>query len=195
MTTTILASRRSTTALTGLMTLLAATGLAFAAADAKTQTVDGRGISFEVPAAWKQEAPQSEMRRAQLKVEPAKGDEHGAELILFAFPGGAGGVDANVERWQRMFRDKNGDPPKVDVKTVKGKNVEVNRVEIAGKYTPMTFPGQAKQEPREDYRLLGAIVTTSKTGYFLRMVGPEKTVAAARDDFDKMIKTLNVDEK
>jgi hypothetical protein len=163
--------------------------------DEKTQTVDGRGITFQAPAAWKQEAPQSEMRRAQLKVEPAKGDEQGAELILFAFPGGAGTVDANVARWQQMFRDKDGNPPKVDVKKVKGQNTEATRVELAGNYTPMSFPGQAKQASRDEYRLLGAIVLTSDAGYFLRMVGPEKTVTAARGDFDKLIASLKVDSK
>lgn len=184
------AARRLATACAGLLTVLAAAALG---ADDKTQTVDGRGITFEAPAGWKQEAPKSEMRRAQLKV-PAQGDDGGAELILFAFPGGAGGVDSNVERWQRMFRDKDGNPPKVDVKTVKGKNTEVNRVEIAGDYTPMTFPGQEKQASRDNYRLLGAIVITPETGYFLRMVGPEKTVAAARDDFNALIKTLKVQD-
>jgi len=193
MTITFPAPRRLSAALAARATVLAAA--AASGADDKTQTVDGRGITFEAPTDWKLEAPKSEMRRAQLKIEPAKDDKQGAELILFAFPGGAGSVDANVERWQRMFRDKDGNPPKVDVKTVKGQNTDVNRVEIAGNYTPMTFPGQQKQASRDNYRLLGAIVITPETGYFLRMVGPEKTVAGAREDFDKLVKSLKVDEK
>src|SRR4051812_22924620 len=143
MQTTIAATRRLATALGGVAALLAAS-TAFGA-DEKTQTVDGKGITFEAPPSWKQEPPESEMRRAQLKIKSEKSDDPSAELILFAFPGGAGGVDANVERWQRMFRDKDGNPPKVEVKTLKGKNVDVNRVEMAGNYTPMTFPGQKKQ--------------------------------------------------
>src|SRR5689334_1349621 len=96
---TIAAPRRLATAFVGVAALLAAAALG---ADDKTQTVDGKGITFEAPAAWKQEAPKSEMRRAQLRIEPSGDDKQGAELILFAFPGGAGSVDANVERWQRM---------------------------------------------------------------------------------------------
>jgi len=192
MLSTIPASFRLATALGGVALLLTGTALA---ADSKTQTVDGGGITFDAPASWKQEAPESSMRRAQLKVDPAKGDERGAQAILFVFPGGGGGVDANIARWQETFRDKDGNPPKVDVKTVKGKNVDVNRVEIAGNYTPKTFPNQKKQEGGEDYRLLGAIVVTPENGYFLRLVGPEKTVAAARDDFDKLIGSIKVDEK
>ena len=194
MPTTIPMFRHAAVTFAGLA-LCVSTPLFASAADEKTQTVDGQGVSFEAPASWKQEAPQSQMRRAQLKVEPAKGDDQGAELILFAFPGGAGTVDANVARWQQMFSDKDGNPPKVDVKKVKGKNADVNRVEIAGRYTPMAFPGQPKKEPQDNYRLLGAIVITPDTGYFVRMVGPEKTVSAARDDFDKLIASIKVDAK
>jgi hypothetical protein len=158
--------------------------------DAKTQDVDAGGLTFQAPASWKQSPPQTSMRRAQFKIEPAKGDGDPAELVVFGFPGGAGTVDANVARWQEMFRDKDGNPPKVDVKTVKGKNLDVNRVEISGHYFPSQFPGQAKQPDKENYRLLGAIAITEKTGYFFRLVGPDKTVAALRDDFDKMITTI-----
>jgi hypothetical protein len=158
--------------------------------DTKTQDVDAGGLTFQAPAAWKQSPPQSSMRRAQFKIEPGKGDSDSAELVVFGFPGGAGTVDANVARWQEMFRDKDGNPPKVDVKTVKGKNLDVNRVEIFGHYFPAQFPGQAKQPDKENYRLLGGIAITEKTGYFFRLVGPDKTVTAVRDDFDKMLTTM-----
>ena len=105
------------------------------------------------------------MRKAQLKIEPVKGDEEGADLIVFVFPGGAGSVDANVQRWQSTFKDKDGKPPKVDVKTVKGQNVEATRVEIAGHYYPTAFPGQPKQPDHDNYRLLGAIVLTDANSF------------------------------
>ena len=162
--------------------------------DAKTQAVDAGGLSFQAPADWKSTPPQSSMRRAQLKVPAAEG-EASAELIVFAFPGGAGSVDANVERWQRTFKDKDGNEPKANVKTVKGKNCEVTRVELSGSYHPTTFPGQAAQPDIENARLLGAIVLTDKTGFFLRLVGPAKTVTAAKPAFDKMLGTMKVEEK
>jgi len=185
--------RRTLTAFGGTLTLLAAAA-AFGA-DEKTQSVDADGLSFQAPGAWKQSAPKSVMRKAELKIDPVKGDQEETELIVFAFPGGAGGVDANIERWQRTFKDKDGNPPKVDVKTVKGKNVDVTRVEMAGHYFPTTFPGQPKQRDRENHRLLGAIVSTDETAYFLRLVGPDKTVAGVKSDFDKLIGTLKVDKK
>lgn len=160
------------------------------AQDAKTRSVDAGGLVFQAPAAWKSTPPQSQMRRAQLEIEPAAGDKDKAELIVFAFPGGAGTVEANIERWQRQFRDKDGNPPKVDARKVKGRNVDVTRVEIAGHYFPANFPGQPKQDDKPSYRLLGAIVITPETGYFLRLVGPDKTVAESRAGFDAMLGTM-----
>jgi hypothetical protein len=78
---------------------------------------------------------------------------------------------------------------------VKGKNVPVTRVETAGHYYPANFPGQPKQSDKPNYRLLGAIVQTEKTAYFLKMVGPDKTMLAARPDFDKLIASIKAEEK
>ncbi|GAC1471994.1 MAG: hypothetical protein NVSMB9_18710 [Isosphaeraceae bacterium] len=163
-------------------------------ADSPTQTVDAGGLAFQAPKAWKKTDPSSAMRRAQLTIAAAEGDEQDAELVVFAFPGGAGTVDANIERWRRTFKDKDGKPPKVDVKKVEARNTEVTRVEIAGHYFPTTFPGQPKQPDRENYRLLGAIVLTKSTGYFLRLVGPDKTINGAKADFDQLIASIELEK-
>jgi hypothetical protein len=181
---------RRATALGGLFVLLAAS----VGADGPLQTVDAGGVTFQAPSAWKKLTPRSQMRRAQLEVAPVKGDDDPAELIVFAFPGGAGGVDANVKRWEGMFKDKEGKSAKAEVKKVKAKNADATRVEISGHYFPSNFPGQPRQPNRENYRLLGAIVITDNAGYFLRMVGPDKTVAAARPDFEKLVSSLKVTE-
>lgn len=172
-----------------------ALSLSTSARAADTQTVDCGGLTFEAPAAWKSQKPESQMRRAQLEIAAAKGDEDPAKLIVFAFPGGAGSVDANVERWQRQFRDKDGNPPKPDVTKVKGKNVEATRVELAGHYYPANFPGQKKEPDRENYRLVAGIVVGADTSYFIRLVGPEKTIAETKAEFDKLLASLKADEK
>jgi hypothetical protein len=163
-------------------------------ADAPTQTIDAGGLTFQVPSSWKSIPPSSSMRRAELRVAPAEGDKEPAELVVFAFPGGAGTVEANIKRWQGQFKDEDGNPPKIDSKVIKGKNVDVTRVETAGHYFPMTFPGQPKQVDRPNYRLLGAIVQAGETGYYLKMVGPDKTMQAARPDFDQLIASASAEK-
>lgn len=174
--------------------LLGVLGLAALVCGAdEPRTIDAGGLTFRVPAEWKSAPPTSSMRRAQLKVAPKEGDEYPAELVVFAFPGGAGTVDANIERWRSMFKDENGEHPKVETRTVKGKNVDVARAETSGHYTPARFGGRPEPE-RPNARLLGAIVQGKKTGYFLRMIGPDKTMKALSPAFDAMIASMTIDE-
>jgi hypothetical protein len=169
--------------------------LAGLAADEPSRTIDAGGLTFQAPASWKSSQPSSVMRRAVLKVEPVPGDDDPAELVVFAFPGGAGTVEANIKRWQSQFKDPDGNPPKIESKTVKGKNVEVTRVETSGHYFPSQLPGQPKQADKPNYRLLGAIVQSGTTGYFFKMTGPDKTMRAARAAFDELIASMKVTEK
>ncbi len=172
---------------------IAATLLAIGA-DAPPQTIDAGGMTFQAPASWKSNKPSSTMRRAQLKVVQVEGDSEPAELVVFAFPGGAGTVEANVSRWQSQFKDKDGKPPKIESKTIKGKNVEVIRVETGGQYVAAEFPGSPKMVNKPNFHLLGAIVQTPSTGYFFKMIGPDKTMTAAEAGFDSLITSITVAE-
>jgi hypothetical protein len=176
--------------------LAAAAALALVlGADEPTQTVDAGGLSFKAPKSWKSVPTTSTMRRAQLTVEPAPGDGYPASLVVYAFPGGAGSVEANLNRWRAQFRDADGNLPKIESKTVKGKNVEVTRVETAGHYKPGAMPGRAPEQERENARMLVAIVTTARVAYYLKMVGPDKTMKSLKPSFDALISSLEVKEE
>jgi hypothetical protein len=165
--------------------------------DTPKQTIDAKGITFDAPKSWESSTPSGQMRRAQLKVEPIEGDDYAAELIVFAIPGGGGTVEANLTRWQKLFKDEDGNPPKIESKKIQAKNVEVTRAETSGHYYPASFPGTPKQPDRPGARLLGVIITGEKQkhGYFIRMVGPDKTMKKLTKDFDEMIKTIKLDEE
>lgn len=133
------------------------------------------------------------MRRAELTAQPIEGDDYPAELIVFAFPGGAGTVEANIKRWQNLFKDDEGNPPSIETRNVKGKNVEVTRAETHGEYHPAQFGG--RPEPvRKGARLLGAIVMAGDVSYYIRMVGPDKTMKKLTPEFDEMLKSIKVGE-
>jgi len=159
-------------------------------ADAPSQSVDAGGLTFQAPAAWKSSRPSNAMRRAQLKIDPVKGDEEAAELVVTALSGGAGGLEANIKRWQAWFKDANGETAKIETKKVKGKNVDVTRLEAAGRYVAPVFPGSPDVNDKPNYRLLGAMVQAGGTSYFLRLIGPDKTVIAARPAFDEAIASM-----
>lgn len=161
-------------------------------ADEPTQTIEARGLTFQVPKSWKSSPPSSAMRAAQLKVDPAEGDAEPAELVVFAFPGGVGTLEDNLKRWQEQFVDKEGKRPNVVSEKRKGKDTEVTFVEIAGRYVAAVTPGGAQKLDKPDFRLLGAIVETPRVAYFLKMVGPDKTMSAAKPAFDALISSISV---
>jgi hypothetical protein len=174
----------------GVATAAAALMLALAGADDATKTMKADELTYEVPASWKLEKPKTSMRKAQFKVEPAAGDEEPAEFYLTVFGGGAGGVKANITRWEGQFADADGKPAKAKVEEKKGKNVDVTRVEVAGRYVAAVSPGAAEKYNKPGFRLLGAIVQTPSKGYFFRLTGPEKTVESARAGFDALIASM-----
>jgi hypothetical protein len=161
------------------------------AADGALQKVDAGGMTFEVPSSWKSSKPSNPMRKAQLSIKPAQGDSEAAEVTVFGFPSTPDTVDTNIKRWEGQFRDKNGQSPKAKTEKVKGGNIEVVRVELAGEFRD---PFARDKSAHSDYRLLGAIADSkSGTAYFIKLVGPGKTVAAAKSDFDKMLGTITVE--
>jgi hypothetical protein len=163
-------------------------------ADEPKQTIDAKGMTFEAPKSWKSSPPSSPMRRAQLKVEPIEGDDYPAELVVSAFKGSAGSVEDNLKRWQNFFKDEDGKTPEIESKKVQAKNTEVTRAETSGHYYPAALPGMPKQPDRPGARFLGAIVTGEKNSYYIRMVGPDKTMKKLKADFDEMLKSIKLEE-
>jgi hypothetical protein len=172
-----------------------AVAVAALGADAPPQTIDAGGLTFQAPGAWKSSRPSSLMRRAQLTVPASGGDGEPAELVVFAFPGGAGSVQQNVARWQQQFEDPSGNPPKITSEARQGKNVDVTVVECAGRYVAAVQPGSPERFDKPDYRMLAAIVQTPEVSYFLKMVGPDKTVKAAKPAFDDLCKSITVQRR
>jgi hypothetical protein len=163
-------------------------------ADDAKQKVDAKGLTFEAPASWKLSPPSGMMRRAELKVQPMGGDDFPGELVVFAFPGGVGPVQTNLDRWKNQFKDKDGNSPALETKKTRGKNVEVTRAETSGHYHPAQFPGRSEPD-RDDARLLGAIVVTDEVTYVIKMVGPNKTMTKIRPEFDELLTTITVESK
>ena len=137
---------------------MAAVALLFVGADEPKQTVDARGLTFEAPKSWKSTPPTSQMRRAQLKVEPIEGDEYPAELVVFAFPAAPARSRPTSSAGRASSRTRTAIAPKIETKTVKGKNVEVVRAETHGEYHPASV---RRPVPEPDRKVPGSSVRSS----------------------------------
>lgn len=150
-----------------------------ASASAETTPAGPNDVAFEAPASWTSMPNPNSMRKATYKIPRAPGDSDDAELTVTS---ASGGVDANVSRWAKQFGDAK---PKTETRHPNGLDVTV--VEIKGKYAGGGPMMGAPQAAKSDWMLLGAIVDGGDKQHFFKMVGPAKTVTAAKKDFDKLV--------
>ena len=154
-----------------------------------TGLLDIGAIALKPPEGWKVEPPSSSMRKAQMRAE---GEAGPAELVVFYFgPQGAGSSQDNIERWVSQFTTADGKPvTDVDLKDVEINEHRVTRVEVAGRYANnMAMQGQ-QQAPVADQRLIAAIVSTVSGPYYMKFLGPNATVTAEREAFDRMLNSI-----
>jgi len=143
-------------------------------------------LKFTVPAGWVEEERTSSMRIAQYRLPRAAIDTEDASLVLYYFGQNQGGsTAANIERWIGQMKQAEGASAK---EVAKEERFEVNglkvaTVDVSGTYVAETAPGSGTFHNKPAYRLRAAVVETPNGSYFLKLVGPEKTVAQWNDSF------------
>lgn len=173
--------------------LLIAPTSAFAA-DKTGTVVELDGLKSTAPADWVKERPTSNLRVAQFKIPKVEGDPRDAELIIFYFQGQGGSVADNLKRWKGMFLPPEGksidDVAKVE--KMKAGAVPIVYLDISGTYkykrAPMVPDAQAELRP--DHRMLSVYFDSKDGPYFIRLVGPAKTVAHHKKAFDDWLKAF-----
>jgi hypothetical protein len=142
------------------------------------------GVAVMMPGGWVSEPPSNAMRKAQYKLPSDTGD---AELVVTHFgTGGAGGVDANIERWKGQFSESDGG--KISKETVSG--MPVTLLDIRGSFVGMQRPMGGTQATKNGQRMLAAIVETSSGAFYFKLVGPDATVTKWEKSFDQFVKSM-----
>ncbi len=136
-------------------------------------------IAYESPKAWQSVPNANTMRKATFKIARADGDAEDAELTVTS---AGGGVDANIKRWSGQFGNAE---PKTEVRSPNGLKVTV--VEIKGSFASGGGMMGGPTTQKDKYMLLGAVVDGGDRLHFFKMTGPEKTVSAAKKDFDAFV--------
>ena len=149
-------------------------------------------LKFKVPAGWVEEKTTSRMRVAQYKLPKAAGDTDDGSLVLYYFgEGQGGGTAANVERWIGQMKQPDGgtqEKAKEESFTVNG--LKVTSVDAAGTYTAEMAPGSGNFYNKPGYRLRAAVIETPKGSYYVKLVGPEKTIAQWEESFKSYLKSF-----
>ena len=144
-----------------------------------------------LPAGWEATQPSSSMRVAQFKFPAAEGDTDPAELVIYFFPGGAGGKEPNLRRWAAQFQ---GDPNEMyDRARIEDKKLgvfDVTLFDLSGTFAAPSFAGGGG--PKPNHRMLVAIVNTDQGPYYAKAVGPEKTMAEQAQAFEMFLASLRI---
>jgi len=120
------------------------------------------------------------MRVAQYRLSKPEGDNDDASLVIYHFGAAQGGTtQANVDRWIGQMQQTDGseskDKARTENLTING--LRVTTVDVTGTYTAEMSPGSGDRHNNSDYRLRAAVIETPKGNYFVKLVGPVKTIA------------------
>lgn len=144
-------------------------------------------VTFIAPAAWKAKVHPSGMRLVDYEVP---GTVPGTCTVFWFGVQGAGTVEANMARWVGQF--ESSDKPKQEVLKVSD-TIKAHVVEVSGRYQAPVTPGSPEKHDNKEWRLLGAIIETPGGPLYLKTVGPEATLKAARDSFMAFVKSFSTE--
>lgn len=167
--------------------LVCLVSLPFAAASQQSS------LKFTVPAGWVDEERTSSMRVAQYRLPKAAGDAEDASLVLYYFGQSQGGTTAaNIERWVGQMKQADGSSSKDKTKEeqLEVNGLKVATVDLSGIYIAETAPGSGTFHNKSGYRLRAAVVETPKGSYFVKLVGPEKTVSQWNESFISYLRSF-----
>jgi hypothetical protein len=158
---------------------------------AETAAPAASGLRFTAPSGWISEAPTSSMRQAQYRLPKVEGDGEDAELAVFFFQGGGGGVQANVDRWIGQFSKADSSPANDIAKTTHkaAHGIPLTIVDVTGTYDG----GMATQkEPavKPNYRMLAAVAEAANGPWFFKLSGPAKTVLKWQPSFEAFLDSI-----
>jgi hypothetical protein len=152
------------------------------------------GLTFTTPDGWRQIPGSSSMRVAEFTLPRAAGDAEDAQLIVYYFGGQGGSVDANIQRWVAQMQQADGTPSSAVAKKKSRKvnGLAVTLVDVSGTYIAETAPGATERHNNPRFRLRAGVIETAQGPYFIKLIGPEKTVMRWDHAYDQFVGSLKV---
>ncbi len=150
-------------------------------------------LTFTAPPAWTPKAVTSMMRVGEFVLPRAEGDAEDASLVIYFFGGTGGTVQANLDRWFGQIAQPDGRQTK-DVAATSARRINglsVTLFDARGTYVAEVTPGSPERFNKPDYRMRAAVIQTTGGPYFIKLVGPIKTIARWDTEYESFLQTLN----
>ena len=130
------------------------------------------------PEGWN-EQPLSEMRLGSFKVDGSNGTS--ADVSVTAFPGDAGGLAPNVNRWRGQLQ-----LPPMDEDQLQQ---TIQRTEVEGVQTYLIDLQTPEGAPKPS-RILGAVLETPDRTWFVKMTGGKELIESQHQKFLDFVKSF-----
>ena len=135
------------------------------------------------------------MRRAHYTLPRVEGDEEDASLIVYYFGSEQGGSkEANLERWAAQFEQPDGVPSAVRLSSSSRKvhGLDVLDVQLSGTFVAETTPGSGTRVRKEGWRMLASILDTPHGPYYVKLVGPGRTIERWSASYREFVSRLEL---
>jgi hypothetical protein len=156
-----------------------------------------KGLAWTAPEGWIEEKPMTGMRLSQYRLSRTEGDEEDAVCYVSHFSGSGGSVEANLDRWYDQFVQPDGRPSsraaKVDKKERNG--LQQTTVDVSGTFRQTTTPMGPESEEKPNFRMLAGVIETPIGPWFVKLVGPERTVARWEKSFHEFMESFQPDTR
>lgn len=152
-------------------------------------------LKYNMPEGWASKPPSSRMRVAEFVLPKVEGDAEDATLVVTFFGGQGGTVQANLDRWLTQTAQPDGRPSKDVAKTssLKTQDLTLTIMDIPGTFVAETAPGSAEHYNKPGFHFRGAVIQGRGGPFFVRLVGPAKTVAKWDASVQAFFKSLRVE--
>jgi hypothetical protein len=153
-------------------------------AEPRELTLEQSGISFVVPAGWKQVKPPNRIVEAEFELPRVEGDEYDGRLTLMSASGNPQQV---IDIRTAEFRQEPAEPAIAE--TLRVGDIEAQLIDLRGEWRDSIRASQ----PRADYRMLLLIVPFSKgSAFYAKLTGPRSTIAAHEAEFREFVRTAKI---
>ncbi len=152
-------------------------------------------LKYDMPEGWISKPPSSKMRLADFVLPKADGDPEDATLVVTFFGGQGGTVQANFDRWLTQMEQPDGRASKDLAKTsvLKTHDLTLSIMDLPGTFVAEKAPGSTERYNKPGFHLRAAVIEGQGGPYFVRLVGPARTVAKWDAAVQAFFKSLRVE--
>jgi hypothetical protein len=135
--------------------------------------------SWTKPDSWTEKAL-SEMRLGSFEVAGANGAS--ADVSITAFPGDAGGLDSNINRWREQVHQ-----PALESEQL----AQSWQEEAVDGVPTIIVDVQSPSGAEKASAILGAVLRTADRTWFVKMTGPPELLKAQKDNFLHFVRSFH----